>query len=139
MDQIELACPYCAGQFQAEAAAEKSRAIACPHCGRTVTVPPAPRQAVPPPPPDSLPPNPLPPPPLAASLATSDLPPRSRSPFDLAEPTKVIVTRRGEAVPLRRLSPKEQTRYRRRLNLAFAAIGMAILAVALAVLLRIRP
>ena len=62
-----------------------------------------------------------------------------RSPFDLVEPAKVLVTRRGEAVPLRRLSPAERARYRRRLNLAFAAIGMAILAVALAVLLRIRP
>jgi hypothetical protein len=108
-----------------------------------VTVPAAPRQAMPPPPPPAL----------AASLdfgelsrvelaevsraATRDVTPRS--PFDLAEPTKTVVTRRGEAVPLRRLSPEERARYRRRLNLAFAALGMAVLAVALAVLLRIRP
>jgi len=118
-----LACPYCAGRFQAEAAAE-SRAIACPGCGRMVTVPAAPRQAVPPPPPSAL-------------VDPLDVPPRS--PFDLSEPTKVVVTRRGEAVPLRRLSPRERTRHRVWLNLAFAAIGMAILAVALAVLLRVRP
>ena len=62
-----------------------------------------------------------------------------RSPFDLTEPTKTLVNRRGEPVPLRRLSPEERDRYRRRLNLAFAAIGMAILAIALVVLLRIRP
>jgi hypothetical protein len=55
------------------------------------------------------------------------------------EPTKLIVNRRGEAVPLRRLSPEDRDRYRRRLNFLFAAIGMAILAAALAVLLRLRP
>ena len=131
MDQIELACPYCAGRFSADSAAE-SRTTSCPHCGRTVTVPAAPRQPVPPPLPDSSPP-----PVLAAPHDTRDLPPRS--PFELAEPAKVIVNRRGEPVPLRRLTPEERARYRRRLNLAFAAIGMAILAIALAVLLRIRP
>lgn len=137
MDQIELACPYCAGRFPARAAAE-IRATTCPHCGRTVTVPAAPRQPTPPPPPDSLPP-----PALAASLATCELPPRTSvhltSHFELTEPTKTLTNRRGEPVPLRRLSPEERVRYRRRLNLAFAAIGMAVLAFALAVLLRIRP
>lgn len=138
MDQIELACPYCAGRFPAETVAE-CRVIACPHCGRMVTVPAAPRQPIPPPPPDSLPPLAL-----AASgtdaqrwSATRGDPPRA--PFDLTEPTKTLVNRRGEPVPLRRLSPEERERYRRRLNLTFAAIGMAILAIALAVLLRVRP
>ena len=51
----------------------------------------------------------------------------------------MLVNRRGEPVPLRRLSPDERERYRRRLNLAFALIGMAILSLALVVLLRIRP
>ena len=61
-----------------------------------------------------------------------------RAPFNLAEPTKTLTNRRGEPVPLRRRSPEERARYLRRLNLAFAAIGMAILAIALAVLLRLR-
>jgi hypothetical protein len=42
-------------------------------------------------------------------------------------------------VPLRRLSPAERDRYRRRLNFAFALIGLAILTLALVVLLRFRP
>jgi hypothetical protein len=125
MDQIELECPFCAGRFPVAAAAE-SRVTACPHCGRAVTVPATPRQPTPPPTPD-----------LAASLATCDVPPRS--PFDLTEPAKVIVNRQGEPVPLRRCSPEERARYRNRLNLAFAAIGMAVLTIALVALLRLRP
>jgi hypothetical protein len=55
------------------------------------------------------------------------------------EPTKTVVNRRGKNIPLHRLSPKERARYRRRLNVIFAVVGMAILAVALAVLLQIQP
>jgi hypothetical protein len=40
---------------------------------------------------------------------------------------------------LRRLSPPERERYRRKMNLAFAVIGMVVLAIALVVLLRLRP
>jgi len=124
MDQIELACPYCAGRFQAEAQAE-SRITECPHCGRSVTVPPATLQSVPPPPPGAVTPV--------------DPPANLRSPFDFVEPAKVLVNRRGEPVPLRRLSPAEKIRFRRRLNLGLALAGMAILALALLVLLRVRP
>jgi hypothetical protein len=124
MDQIELACPYCADRFQAEAQAE-SRIAECPHCGRSVTVPAATHQPVPPAPPG----------------AESSVEPRAnpRSPFDFVEPAKVLVNRRGEPVPLRRLSPEEQIRFRRRLNWGLALAGMAILALALLVLLRVRP
>jgi DNA-directed RNA polymerase subunit RPC12/RpoP len=112
MEQVELACPYCAGRFPVEAASE-SRAIRCPNCGRPVTVP---------------------------GVASPMLPPAlPDSPLQLVEPTKTIVNRRGETVPLRRLSPEERVRYRRRLNAAFAVVGMAILAVALALLLQLRP
>ncbi len=123
-DPIDLACPYCAGRFQEVAEAE-NRAAACPHCGRSVTVPAAPRQVVPPAPP--------------ATKFEVEGPPDPRSPFDFAEPAKVLVNRRGEPVPLRRLTPEEKERYRRRLNLLFALLGMVILAIALVVLLRIRP
>jgi len=116
MEQVELACPYCAGRFPVEAAAE-SRAIRCPHCDRPVTVP------------GVAGPKPAPSPSLS--------PPSS--PLQLAEPTKTVVNRQGEIVPLRRLSPDERARYRRRLNVVFAMIGMAILAIALALLLQIRP
>ena len=113
MDQVELACPFCAGRFQAEAASQ-SRATTCPNCGRTVTVPAVPR-------------HPLPPRDLSVVAQSDDAvasrrryivdaPVEPRSPFDLAEPTKTIVNRRGEPVPLRRLSPDERERYRRRLN-----------------------
>jgi hypothetical protein len=112
MDQVELECPYCAGRFPVAAAAE-SRAIHCPHCERPVTVPGVAGQ---------LPaPSPL------------DLP------LHRVEPTKTVVNRRGKNIPLHRLSPKERARYRRRLNVIFAVVGMAILAVALAVLLQIQP
>ena len=124
MDQIELACPYCAGRFQTAAESE-SRATDCPHCGRSVTVPAAPRQVVPPVPP--------------ATKSENGEPRDPRSPFEFAEPAKVLVNRRGEPVQLRRLSPDERERYRRRLNLVFALLGMAILAIALVVLLQIRP
>jgi hypothetical protein len=62
-----------------------------------------------------------------------------RSPFDLAEPIKVVLNRHGEPIELRRLTPEERARYRRRLNWIFALIGMILLAIALAVLLRLRP
>jgi hypothetical protein len=114
MEQVELACPYCAGRFPVEAAAA-IRAIRCPHCDRPVTVP------------------------GVAGPMPSPLPSPPSSPLQLAEPTKTVVNRQGEIVPLRRLSPKERVRYRRRLNVAFAMIGMAILAIALALLLQIRP
>ncbi len=127
MDHIELACPFCAGRFPAEAV-EESRQAACPHCGRTVTVPAAPQRAIPPAPP--APPE---------TNSKIELPATPGSPFDVAEPAKVLVNRRGEPVPLRRLSPAERERYRRRLNLVFALVGMAILSLALLVLLRIRP
>jgi DNA-directed RNA polymerase subunit RPC12/RpoP len=113
MEQVELACPYCAGRFPVETAAE-SRAIRCPNCGRPVTVPG-----------------------VATGPAPSPRPPGS--PLHLVEPTKSVVNRRGEAVPLRRLSPEERARYRRRLNVVFALVGMAILAIALALLLQVRP
>jgi hypothetical protein len=125
--QVELACPFCAGVFPAEATAE-SRPTACPHCARTVTVPAAPIQPVPPAPPTPAEPKPLPEP-----------EPKPNSPFEVVEPTRILVNRRGEAVPLRRLSPAERDRYRRRLNFAFALIGLAILTLALVVLLRFRP
>ena len=152
MDQVELACPFCAGRFRADAAAQ-SRATKCPNCGRLVTVPAV--ASVPPPPPGGTPgvfdgrgenaattsfakPQDVPPQRVANDAAKSPAA-EPRSPFDLAEPTKTVVNRRGEEIPLRRLSPAERERFRRRLNLAFAAIGMAILAIALAMLLRIRP
>jgi len=112
MEQVELACPYCAGRFPVETASE-SRAIRCPNCGRPVTVPGVAGPLPAPTPPDS--------------------------PLQLVEPTKSVVNRRGEAIPLRRLSPEERVRYRRRLNVLFAVVGMAILAIALAVLLHVRP
>ncbi len=112
MEQVELACPYCAGRFPVEAA-DESRAIRCPHCGRPVTLP------------------------GVAGHAPTPAPPGS--PLQLEETTKTVVNRRGEAVPLRRLSPDERVRYRRRLNVIFAVVGMAILAVALALLLQVRP
>lgn len=122
--QVELACPYCAGVFQAQAAAE-SRPASCPHCAQTVTVPAAPTQPTPPAPPPPVEPNPRREP--AA---------KPNSPFDLVEPAKILVNRRGEAVPLQRLSPAERDRYRRRLNLVFAVVGLAILSLALVALLR---
>jgi hypothetical protein len=64
---------------------------------------------------------------------------KPNSPFEVVEPTRILVNRRGEAVPLRRLSPAERDRFRRRLNFAFALIGLAILTLALVVLLRFRP
>jgi hypothetical protein len=90
MDQIELACPYCAGRFHAEAANE-SRPSSCPHCGRTVTVPAAPRQPLPPALPDTEC--------QIESVA------KSAASFDLSKSIKVRVNRRGDPVPLRRLSP----------------------------------
>ena len=93
---------------------------ACPHCGRTVTVPAAPQRAIPPAPP--APPE---------TNSKIELPAIPGSPFEFAEPAKVLVNRRGEPVPLRRLSPAERERYRRRLNLVFALVGMAILSLAL--------
>lgn len=125
--QVDLACPFCAGEFQAESAAE-SRLAACPHCKQTVTVPAAAVQPVPPAPP----------------LPTESSPPRDHtatpnSPFAVEESACILVNRRGETVPLRRLSPAERVRYRRRLNLVFAVVGLAILSLALVVLLRFRP
>jgi hypothetical protein len=81
------------------------------------------------------------PPPFAASPAvrSEPAPSQPRSPFDLAEPKRVVLNRQGEPIELRRLTPEERTRYRRRLNWLFAAIGMTLLAIALAVLLRLRP
>jgi hypothetical protein len=124
MDQIELACPYCAGRFQADAATE-SRTAACPHCSRSVTVPAATRQPLPPAPPDDK--------------RAPEPPATPRAPFEFVEPAKILVNRRGEEVPLRRLSPAEQARFRRRLNWGMALLGMAILAFAMWVLLRVRP
>jgi hypothetical protein len=105
MEYHQLACPYCAGEFSAAAAAE-NRTTNCPHCDREVTVPagapaePSQPASFPPPPPDG---------PIHA------------------------------ASPPRRLSSAERARFRRRLNVAVALAGMAILAVALMVLLRLRP
>jgi hypothetical protein len=124
VDQLDLACPYCAGRFQAPAAAA-GRAATCPHCGRSVTVPATPPQALPPSPPDPR-----------VEVVGPAVP---GVPFNFIEPPKVLVNRRGEPVALRRLSPDERERYRHRLNLAFALAGMAILAFALALLLRLRP
>ncbi len=124
MDQIELACPFCAGRFQADAATE-SRTAACPHCSRSVTVPAAIRQPLPPALPGE---KPAPQPPATP-----------RALFEFVEPAKILVNRRGQAVPLRRLSSVEQARFRRRLNWAMALLGMAILAFAMWVLLRVRP
>lgn len=124
MTSLALACPYCSGQIEAQASTA-SQTIHCPQCNRPVTIPAAT------------------PPPLAASLATRSEPPPPpappKTPFDLAEPKKVILNRRGEPIELRRLTPEERARYRSRLNWIFASIGMILLAIALAVLLRLRP
>lgn len=125
--QVELACPYCAGVFPAEVAVE-SRPATCLHCARTVTVPAAPIQPVPP-----VPPTP------AAAKSPSASPAGASSPFEVVETARVLVNRRGEEVPLRRLSPSERVRYRRRLNLVFALAGLVILSFALVVLLRFGP
>jgi hypothetical protein len=110
MEYHQLACPYCAGEFSA-AAAPENRTSNCPHCDREVTVPAAtPSDATGPVAPASSPP----PPPLPD------------------QPTPV-------ASPPRRLSPAERARIRRRLNVGVAIGGMAILAIALLVLLRLRP
>jgi hypothetical protein len=61
------------------------------------------------------------------------------SPFAVRESTHTVVNRRGEAIPLRRLAPEERQRYRRRLNLVFALAGLVVLAIAVAVLLHVRP
>lgn len=131
MTSLALACPYCSGQIEAAASAA-AQVITCPNCHRPVTIPAT---------------NP---PPLAASdtvaqrgsATRSDSPPLPSSPgspFDLAEPKKVVLNRQGEPIELRRLTPEERARYRRRLNWIFALVGMILLAIALAVLLRLRP
>jgi hypothetical protein len=66
-------------------------------------------------------------------------PAEPRSPLDLVEPVRKVTNRKGAEVVLRRLPPEERDRYRRRMNLAFAVIGMVVLAIALVVLLRLRP
>lgn len=117
MDQLELACPFCTGRIQATAATE-SRVMACPHCARQVTVPASPLD-------------------LTTSLATRDFAPSS--PNCLAEPAETVSNFRGEPTPLRRLSPQEKARIRRRLHLALAVICMTLLAITLLVLVRLRP
>jgi hypothetical protein len=142
MHAIELVCPYCTGQFQVEPAVE-SRAATCPHCSRPVTVP-----AMPPPPP------PLTTPPVEVTVRDAE--PLSRegepSPFsggppptNAASPDAVpgsaekVANRPGKQVAVRRRSPEERARYRRRMNVVYALAGLAILLIALAVLLRLGP
>ena len=75
----------------------------------------------------------------SAEPAKQEMPDAPASPFAVREPTRSIVNRRGEAIPLRRMSADERDRYRRRLNFVFAVAGLAVLAIVLAVLLHVRP
>jgi len=59
--------------------------------------------------------------------------------MELVEPAKAIVDRRGETVLLCRLPLVGRARSRRQANVAFGAVGMAVLAITPAGLLRIRP
>ncbi len=140
MQGIELLCPFCAGRFEAEPAGV-SRAMACPHCGRPVATPATP--PAPPPPPTMAVQIPAPAPEsdeeVSAEPAKRELPAAPASPFAVREPARSIVNRRGEAIPLRRRSIGERDRYRRRLNFVFAAAGLVVLAIVLAVLLHVRP
>src|SRR5262245_2860635 len=132
MAYLELACPYCSRQFSAAASTE-SRTSACPHCHCDVTVP-----AVPPPVPTSisLPPAP---PPLADSVTSAPALPQPALPPEIATASATAIDLPKVPASTRRLTPAERARLRRRLNIAFAVIGMAILAITLLALLRLRP
>ena len=60
-------------------------------------------------------------------------------PYAVQDRDPTIVNRRGEAIPLRRRTPEEQQRYRRRMNLLYALAGLLVLVFAVAVLLHVQP
>ena len=66
-------------------------------------------------------------------------PAQPESPFAVRDRDPTVVNRHGEAVPLRRRTPDEQQRYRRRMNLLFALAGLVLLVLVVAVLLHVRP
>jgi hypothetical protein len=133
MPPLALACPYCSQPITAESAAS-AQVVACPHCQRPVTIPPPLQQenAAP----SHVNASAAPPP---AALKPPPPPRQPRAPFDFQEPAKVVLNRRGEPIELRRRTPEERARYRRRFNWIFAIIGMTLLAIALAVLLQWQP
>ena len=127
MDQIELACPYCAGRFQAEAQAE-SRTDRLPALrpvghGARRTAPGRYHRAPP-----------------ASGIGNSSSLQRTRvRPSNSSSRRKCWSIAGASRCRSADSRPRNGNRYRRRLNLAICPLGMAILAIALVVLLRLRP
>jgi hypothetical protein len=159
MELAQLACPLCDGVFQVDIAWQGTQ-VACPHCEQAVTVPvlefeppaEAPRIVVEPEakPAKSREPQREPsthvdetaPPPISrieALKLARRLPATAarNSPFAVRDVSRRVRTATGQTVELRRRTPDERSRFRRRLQLAVALTGAVVLAVLLTVLLQL--
>ena len=103
MNQVQLACPFCARPFRVEARWQGIEVV-CPHCDRAVSVP-----------------------------ALDD----ASSPYTVRDHDRLVVDSEGNRVAIRRLSPEERQRFRRRLNMLFAIVGVVVLMIVLAILLQL--
>lgn len=159
MDLAQLACPLCAGEFAVEPAWQGQQ-VACPHCEQAVTVPEF-EHASPPPfsqpvpeifieEPESSATESVTPPANVESapartsrideiLVARRLPSNEAadSPFAIHEPTRHLINRHGEKIPLRRRTPSEQARFRRRLHTSVAIVGGVVLLLLLYLLLQV--
>lgn len=147
MPPVAFRCPLCQKPFQV-AAEHQGQAVACPHCGEAVAIPP------PPPPPAALAEADSSPPPRFESH--TDVPRESRCAppitpqhrawpgppgsgaapgFQVRESTTTTIQLDGQAYEVRSLTPQERAAFRRRVNACIVGVTATLLALAVAALL----
>lgn len=139
MASFQFACPYCSGEFEVRER-PAGEAIACPHCGKAVSLP-SERSAEAD---ESAPVPPIEPGDDEDVVAAGNESTTSPSALDFLEQPTPGPTTKPSRRPLprrppsnvRRLSREEQERRRMIRNAVLMTIGMIVLAVAVTVLSR---